>query len=85
MLKTRWTARHTYTLADFVILNTIKSGNNSTEFTDTSSISLHGGPAIDIPTSLQKSDNNNIFIINIDSESVNSHWQITINIWSKLK
>ena len=73
MIKPDGTARHTHTLTDFVVLNVSNPDNNSTLYNGTSTISLQAGPATDIPTSIQKS-NDNVIIINIDPESVDNHF-----------
>ena len=73
MIKPDGTARHTHTLTDFVVLNVSHPDNNSTLFNGTSTVSLQAGPAADIPTSIQKS-NDNVIIINIDPESVDNHF-----------
>jgi len=73
MVKFDGTARHTHTLTDFVVLNVSHPDNNSTLYNGTSAISLQAGPATDVATSLQKS-NDNVIIINIDPESVDNHF-----------
>ncbi len=73
MIKPDGTARHTHTLTDFVISNVSHPDNNSTLYNGTSTVSLQAGPATDIPTSIQKS-NDNVIIINIDPESVDNHF-----------
>ena len=60
-------------------------------YNGTSTISLQAGPATDIPTSIQKS-NDNVIIIHLDPESVGNHfgnlpiYGLTINAatWSSL-
>ena len=75
MIKPDGTGRHTHTLTDFVILNTTRSDNsNSTIFSGTSTISLRDGPAVDIPTTIKRSNNGNVFVIGIDPESVDYHF-----------
>ena len=73
MVKPDGTTRHTHTMTDFVVLNVSHPDNNSTLYNGTSTISLQAGPATDIPTTLQKS-NDSIIIINIDPESVDNHF-----------
>ena len=73
MIKPDGTAKHTHTLTDFVVLNVSHPDNNSTLYNGTSTISLQAGPATDIPTSIQKS-NDKVIIINIDPESVDNHF-----------
>jgi len=75
IIKPDGTGRYTHTLTDFVILNTTRAeDSNSTIFNDTSTISLRDGPAVDIPTTIQRSNNGNVFVIMIDPESVNYHF-----------
>jgi hypothetical protein len=75
MIKPDGTARHTHTLTDFVVMNaTQNADSNSTTFNGTSTISLRDGPAVDIPTTIQRSANGNVFIITIDPESVDYHF-----------
>ena len=75
MIRPDGTGRHTHTLTDFVILNTTRSDDsNSTIFNGTSTISLRDGPAVDIPTTIQRSNSGNVFAIMIDPESVNYHF-----------
>jgi hypothetical protein len=73
MIKPDGTARHTHTLTDFVISNVSHPDNNSTLYNGTSTVSLQAGPATDIPTSIQKS-NDSVIIININQESVDNHF-----------
>ena len=81
MMRPDGTARHTHTLTDFVLSNSSsESGNNSTIFNGTSTISLADGPALDIPTSLKLS-NNNIIAIWVDPESVDGHFGDSLNIF----
>ena len=45
------------------------------QITGMSTISLREGPAVDVPTTtIQKSNNNSIFIINVNPESVDYHF-----------
>ena len=75
MIKSDGSDRHTHTLTDFVIMNATQgSENNSTIFNGTSTISLMEGPAVDIPTTIERSSNGNVFVITIDPESVNYHF-----------
>lgn len=61
------TDKHTRTLADFVVTNSSQdTQNKSTTYNGTSTISLHNGPAVHIPISIQKSYNNNMFKILVD-------------------
>ncbi len=73
MIRPDGTARHTHTLTDFVISSVSHPDNNSTLYNGTSTISLRDGPATDIPTSIQKS-NDSVITINIDPESVDNHF-----------
>lgn len=64
----------THALTNFVVLNeTQGSENNTTTFRGTSTISLLEGPAVDIPTTIERSGNGNVFVITIDPESVDYH------------
>jgi hypothetical protein len=75
MIRPDGTSRHSHTLTDFVVMNSTQNAdNNSTIFNGTSTISLHEGPAVDIPTSIQRSNNGNIYIVTIDPESVDYHF-----------
>ena len=73
MIKPDGTAKHTHTLTDFVVLNVSHPDNNSTLYDGTSTISLQAGPATDIPTPIQKT-NDKVIIININPESVDNHF-----------
>ncbi len=73
MIRPDGTARHTHTLTDFVISSVSHPDNNSTLYNGTSTVSLQAGPATDIPTSIQKS-NDSVITINIDPESVDNHF-----------
>lgn len=75
MIKPDGKDRHTHTLTDFVVINTTQNANsNSTIFNGTSTISLQEGPAVNIPTSIQRAYNGNVFVISIDPESVDYHF-----------
>lgn len=75
MIKPDGSDRHTHTLTDFVIMNATQgSESNSTIFNGTSTISLMEGPAVDIPTAIERSSNGDVFVITIDPESVNYHF-----------
>lgn len=75
MIKPDGTGRHTHTLTNFVVLNaTENSDRNSTIFNGTSTVSLRDGPAVDIPTIIERSNNGNLFIVTIDPESVDYHF-----------
>lgn len=74
MMKPDGTFRHTHSITDFTPTDIYQSSENSTVFNGTSTISLRDGPAIDIPTSIQKSTNNQVFVINIDPKSVKYHF-----------
>jgi hypothetical protein len=75
MIKPDGTGRHTHTLTDFVVMNATQNANsNSKTFNGVSTISLRDGPAVDIPTTIQRSDNGNVFMITIDPESVDYHF-----------
>lgn len=74
MIKPDGTARHTHAITDFSVQSISYPDNNSTLYIGNSTVSLQVGPAVDIPTTLQKSNDNNIFIIRIDPESVDYHF-----------
>ncbi|MBA2267960.1 MAG: hypothetical protein H0W19_06455 [Nitrosopumilus sp.] len=73
MIRPDGTARHTHTIIDFVISSVSHPDNKSTLYNGTSTVSLQAGPATDIPTSIQKS-NDSVITINIDPESVDNHF-----------
>ena len=76
MIKPDGTGRHThpYALTDFVVLNITSTDNgNYTNYNGTFTISLREGPAVDVPTTIQKSNNNSRFIIKTNPESVDYH------------
>lgn len=72
MIRSDGTTRHTHTLTEFKIID-MNTDNNSTFYNGTSTISLREGPALDIPTSIQKF-NDQVFVIKIDPESVDNHF-----------
>jgi hypothetical protein len=75
MIKPDGTGRHTHALTDFVVLNTTSTDNgNYTNYNGTSTISLRDGPAVDVPTTIQKSNNDSVFMIKINPESVDYHF-----------
>jgi hypothetical protein len=75
MIKPDGTGRHTHTLTDFVVMNmTQNSDSNSTTFDGTSTVSLREGPVFDVPTTIERSNNGNMFIVTIDPESVDYHF-----------
>lgn len=74
MIKPDGTARHGHTLTDFIVTNITNPDSNSTLYNGTSTISLRDGPAVDIPTTIQKSNDNSVFKIKVDPESVNYHF-----------
>ena len=74
MIKPDGTTMHTHALTDFTTSKISLSSDNSTVFNGTSTISLRDGPAVDIPTTIQRSNNGNVYIINIDPESVDNHF-----------
>jgi hypothetical protein len=82
MIKPDGTARHTHALTDFEVTKTDQH-SNATTFNGTSTISMANGPAVDIPTAIQRSDNGNVFKIMIDPKSVDYHfgnWSIMYGI-----
>jgi hypothetical protein len=74
MIKPDGTARHTHTLTDFNVLSVSNPNSNSTLYNGTSTISLQEGPALDIPTYIQKSNDNSVFTIIMDPASVDNHF-----------
>lgn len=75
MIKPDGTSRHTHALTDFVVMNTTQnSDHNSTIFSGASTVSLREGPAVDIPTTVERSSNGNVFVITIDPKSVDYHF-----------
>lgn len=73
MIKPDGTARHTHALTDFEVIKSYTDAN-ATIFNGTSTISMLDGPAVDIPTSIQRSDDGNVFKIMIDPKSVDYHF-----------
>ncbi|MGD9535498.1 MAG: hypothetical protein AB7V56_17220 [Candidatus Nitrosocosmicus sp.] len=73
MIKPDGTARHTHALTDFEVIKSYQE-SNATTFDGTSTISMANGPAVDIPTSIQRSDDGNVFKIMIDPKSVDYHF-----------
>ncbi|MDN5846804.1 MAG: hypothetical protein L0H53_11080 [Candidatus Nitrosocosmicus sp.] len=74
MIRPDGTARHTHTLTDFTILNISNPDGNSTLYNGTSTVSLQEGPALDIPTFILKSNDNSVFTIMMDADSVDNHF-----------
>jgi hypothetical protein len=75
MIRPDGTDRHTHALTHFVVTDRMQNANNnSTIINGTSTISLLEGPAVDIPTTIERSNNWNVFIITIDPESVDYHF-----------
>lgn len=75
MIKLDGNGRHTHALTDFVVLNTTSTDNGIyTNYNGTSTISLRDGPAVDVPTTIQKSNNDSVFIMTINPESVDYHF-----------
>lgn len=75
MIKPDGTDRHTHALTHFVVTDrTQNADNNSTIINGTSTISLLEGPAVDIPTTIERSNNGNLFIVTIDPERVDYHF-----------
>jgi hypothetical protein len=75
MIKPDGTGRHTHVLTEFVVLNTISTDNgNYTNYNGTSTISLREGTAVDVPTIIQKSNNDSVLMITINPESVDYHF-----------
>jgi hypothetical protein len=75
MIRPDGTDRHTHALTNFVVTDrTQNAGNNSTIINGTSTISLLDAPAVDIPTTIERSNNWNVFAIKIDPQSVDYHF-----------
>jgi hypothetical protein len=75
MIKPDGIGRHTHTLTNFVVINaTENSDRDSAIFNGASTVSLREGPAVDIPTTIERSNNGNLFIVTIDPESVDYHF-----------
>jgi hypothetical protein len=74
MIKSDGTVRHTHTVTDFVVLNVSQPDSNSTLYTGTSTLSLREGPVEDVPTNIQKDNDNNVFQLMIDFASVDYHF-----------
>ncbi len=75
MVKPDGTDRHTHALTHFVVIDRMQNAdNNSTIINGTSTISLLEGPAVNIPTTIERSNNWNVFIITIDPKSVDYHF-----------
>lgn len=74
MIKSDGTARHTHTVTDFVVLNVSQPDSNSTLYNGTSTVSLRAGPVEDVPTNIQKTNDNNVFQLMIDPAGVDYHF-----------
>ena len=75
MIRPDGTDRHTHALTNLVVTDrTQNANNNSTIINGTSTLSLLEGPAVDIPTTIERSNNGNLFIVTIDPESVDYHF-----------
>lgn len=74
MVKPNGSARHMHTITDFNIGSISQINDNSTVYNGTTTISLREGPVIDIPTRIQKSNDNSTIAIVIDPKSVDYHF-----------
>lgn len=74
MIKPDGTARHGHTLTDFIVTSTTNTVDNSTLYNGTSTISLRDGPAVDVSTTIQKTNDNSVFKIKVDPSGVNYHF-----------
>jgi len=75
MIRPDGTDRHTHALTHFILTDRMQNAdNNSTVINGTSTISLLGGPELDVPTTIERSNNGHVFVITIDPESVNYHF-----------
>jgi hypothetical protein len=73
MIKTDGTSKHTHTITNFDLVDTLNQNNNHTVFNGTGTISMPQGPVTDVPISIQVM-NNTLGIINIDSNKVDNHF-----------
>jgi hypothetical protein len=75
MIKPDGSDRHTHALTHLVVTDRMQNADkNSTIINGTSTISLLEGPAVNIPTTIERSNNWNVFIITIDPKSVDYHF-----------
>ena len=72
MIKTDGTSKHTHTITNFDLVDTLNQ-NNHTVFNGTGTISMPQGPVTEVPISIQVM-NNTLGIINIDSNKIDNHF-----------
>lgn len=72
MIKTDGTSKHTHTITNFDLVDTLNQ-NNNTVFNGTGTISMPQGPITEVPISIQVM-NNTLGIINIDSNKIDNHF-----------
>ena len=72
MIKTDGTSKHTHTITNFDLVDTLNQ-NNNTVFNGTGTISMPQGPVTEVPISIQVM-NNTLGIINIDSNKIDNHF-----------
>ena len=73
MIKTDGTSKHTHTITNFDLVDTLNQNNNHTVFNGTGTISMPQGPVTEVPISIQVM-NNTLGIINIDSKKTDNHF-----------
>lgn len=73
MIKTDGTSKHTHTMTNFVLADTLNQNKNSTIFNGTETISMPQGPVTEVPISIQVM-NNSLGIINIDPNKIDNHF-----------
>ena len=72
MIKTDGTSKHTHTITNFDLVDTLNQ-NNHTVFNGTGTISMPQGSVTEVPLSIQVI-NNTLGIINIDSNKIDNHF-----------
>ena len=73
MIKTDGTSKHTHTMTNFVLADTLNQNKNSTIFNGTETISMPQGPVTEVPISI-KVVNNSLGIINIGPNKIDNHF-----------
>jgi len=75
MIRPDGSDRHTHALTHVVVTNITQIvENNSTLINGTSTISMMGGPAVDIPITIERSSDGSVCAIMIDPASVDYHF-----------
>ncbi len=72
MIKTDGTSKHTHTVTNFVLADTLNQ-NNYTVYNGTGTISMPQGPVTEVPISI-KVVNNSLGIINIGPNKIDNHF-----------